>query len=525
MDTIFYNGTIYTQDQAYPTCSAIAVKNGVITALGTDEEVLALATSQTEKIDLHGNFMVPGFVDSHLHFIYDAMVRRTIDLSQTQALEGAIALCKEKAKEAEKRGNWILAGNFNQDDWAEHQLPSRADLDAVSKEVPVVFQRACLHISICNTKALVASGLLEQCPDGVVREQAQNAISNAQPLPDLEELKALILDAAEKAAQAGITEVHTDDFTVLPGTCGQLIIQAYKELAQEERLKVRIYEQCNLETLPELEQFLAAGHRTGETYGFFRIGPLKIITDGSLGAHTAAMRTPYKNAPQTKGMYNYTDEELTRMVQMAQDHDMQMAIHCIGDGALAQTLTALRKAHYENPKPNLRHGIVHCQIMSRQQQDWFQKLNLLAYIQPIFVRYDMHIVEDCVGRELAETSYNWRRFAALGVHQCAGSDCPVEKFDILPNLQYAVTRRDPVSGKAWYPEYALRLEEALRAFTYEGAYAAFSEDVKGSISVGKYADLTVLDRNLFEIPAEEISKAKVVLTMTGGKVTYRAEGQ
>lgn len=206
---------------------------------------------------------------------------------------------------------------------------------------------------------------------------------------------------------------------------------------------------------------------------------------------------------------------------MAQDHGMQMAIHCIGDGALEQTLNALRRAHYENPKANLRHGIVHCQIMSEKQQDWFQKLNLLAYIQPVFVRYDMHIVEDCVGKELEATSYNWRRFAELGVHQCAGSDCPVEKFDILPNLQYAVTRKDPVSGKTWYPEYALTLEEALWTFTYEGAYAGFNEGVRGTISVGKYADLTVLDRNLFEIPAEEISKARVLLTMTGGKVTYR----
>lgn len=523
MDTIFYNGVFYTQDQAYPQCSAAAVKNGVITALGTDEEVLLLAGHATEKIDLHGNFVVPGFIDSHLHLIYDAMVRRTIDLSQTESLAEAVALCREKAAEAEARSSWLLAGNFNQDDWTEHRLPTRADMDAISTKVPVVFQRACLHISVCNTKALEAAGLLEQCPDGIVREQEQNAISQAEPLPDLEELKELILDGADKASEAGITEVHTDDFTVLPGTCGQLIMQAYRELSEAGLLNVRIYEQCNLETLPELKQFLAAGHRTGDDYGFFRIGPLKIIADGSLGVHTAAMRTPYQNAPDTKGIYNYTDEELSQMVSMAQENNMQMAIHCIGDGALEQTLTALRIAHCENPKPNLRHGIVHCQIMSKEQQDWFQKLNLLAYIQPIFVRYDMHIVEDCVGKELAKTSYNWRRFADLGVHQCAGSDCPVEKFDILPNLQYAVTRKDPDSGKSWYPEYALTLEEALRAFTYEGAYAAFSEDVRGSISVGKYADLTVLDRNLFEIPAEEISEAKVVLTMAGGKVTYRAE--
>ncbi|NCE98075.1 amidohydrolase [Emergencia sp. 1XD21-10] len=522
MDTIFYNGTIYTQDQAYPACSAIAVKNGVIAALGSDQEMLALASSRTERIDLAGRFVVPGFIDSHLHFIYDAMVRRTIDLSETKSLSEAMELCRGRVSEISEKGGWLLAGGFNQDDWIEKTMPTRTDLDAISEEVPVVLQRACLHISVCNTKALALSGLLESCPDGIVREQMQNAISEAEPLPDLDELKELIQDAARAAARAGITEVHTDDFTVLPGTCGKLILQAYRELSEAGKLDVRIYEQCNLETLPELKQFLAAGHRTGDDYGFFRIGPLKIITDGSLGAHTAAMLAPYCNAPETCGVLNYTDEKLQEMISLAQEYGMQMAIHCIGDGALEQTLNALRRAHYENPKANLRHGIVHCQIMSEKQQDWFQKLNLLAYIQPIFVRYDMHIVEDCVGEELEATSYNWRRFAELGVHQCAGSDCPVEKFDILPNLQYAVTRKDPVSGKTWYPQYGLTLEEALRAFTYEGAYAGFSEGVRGTISVSKYADLTVLDRNLFEIPAEEISEAKVVLTMTGGKVTYRA---
>ena len=523
MDTIFYNGTIYTQDAAYPSCSAAAIKNGIITALGTDEEVLALADSSTQRIDLGGKFMVPGFIDSHLHLIYDAMVRRTIDLSKTCSLQEAISLCKTKAADAARNGTWLLAGNFNQDDWEEGTLPTRADMDAVSTEIPVVFQRACLHISICNTKALEAAGLLAQCPDGIVREQEQNAISQAEPLPDLQELKELILDGAKQAAKAGITEVHTDDFTVLPGTFGRPVMEAYRQLAEEGKLPIRIYEQCNLETLPELKTFLAEGHRTGDDYGFFKIGPLKIITDGSLGAHTAAMLSPYKNAPDTKGMYNYSDEELEAMVALAQENDMQMAIHCIGDGALEQTLTALRKVHYENPKPNLRHGIVHCQIMSSRQQDWFQKLNLLAYIQPIFVRYDMNIVEDCVGEELAKTSYNWRRFAQMGVHQCAGSDCPVEKFDVLPNIQYAVTRKDPASGKSWYPEHALTLEEALRAFTFEGAYAAFSEGVRGSISIGKYADLTVLDRNLFEIEPERISEAEVVLTMVGGKIAYRKE--
>ncbi len=521
MDTIFYNGNICTLDKAYPVCSAVGIKNGIITALGEGEEVLNLAGEETEKIDLAGAFAAPGFVDSHMHFIFYAMGKRNLDLSHVKSLKEALALCGEKARSAE-RGKWVYGGNFNQDDWIEKRLPTREELDLISKEIPIVMQRACLHISVCNTKALELSGLAKICPDGIVSEQEQNAISEAMPLPTIEELKELILEGAEDVAKAGITEVHTDDFTVIPGDQGELIMEAYRQLSAEGRLKVRIYEQCNLETASQLQSFLDRGHRTGDDYGFFRVGPLKIITDGSMGAHTAAMLKAYRNAPETKGIYNYTDEELETMVSMAQAYGMQTAIHCIGDGALEQALGALRKAHYENPKADLRHGIVHCQIMSKEQQDWFRKLNLLAYIQPVFVRYDMHIVEECVGEELAASSYNWRRFAKLGVHQCGGSDCPVEHFDVLSNIYYAVTRKDPERGKCWHPENGLTALEALRCFTEEGAYASRTEAVKGTLTVGKYADLVVLDKDILAIPPEEIRTTSVLLTMTGGRITYKA---
>lgn len=239
-----------------------------------------------------------------------------------------------------------------------------------------------------------------------------------------------------------------------------------------------------------------------------------------LAAHTAWMLKPYKNDSGTTGIQAESDEKLYTLMKMAHDHGMQIAIHCIGDAALNQALTMYERIQRENPRTDCRHGIVHCQIMDEAQQDRFKKSNILAYIQPIFIKSDMNIVDDCVGEDLARQSYNWRRFEDLGVHQSGGSDCPVEPFDILPNMEYAITRTNPQTGQSWYPENAVTREEALKIFTLEGAYASFSENQKGSLTVGKYADLAVLDRDILAIEAGDIHNTQVLMTMVEGKIVY-----
>lgn len=536
MDTIFYNGKIYTQDKAYPECSALAVKKGVIMAMGTDEEVLKLADVNTEKIDLAGRLMLPGFVDSHLHLLFYAQEASLIDLTETGSLAEVQNLCAEKIEWAKEKGKWVQGIGFNHDYWDVKEIPTRKDLDQVSTEVPITIRRACHHITVCNTKAMEIVGLMNEkqgeteasmgfyadgTPDGILREDTQMAITDALPLPDVEEIKELIVFGCKKAAEQGIVEVHSDDFLLIPGEAGEKVMQAYIELSEAGELPIRMYQQCNLWGYDLLKSFLDAGHRTGDCYGFYKIGPLKIVGDGSLGVHTAAMRKPYLNDPATKGIPDYTDEDLYAMCKLAHDSGMQIATHSIGDGSLQQILDAYERVQTENPRADCRHGVIHCQIMDEEQQDRFKKQNLLAYVQPIFLRADMNIVDDCVGKELAKTSYNWRRYEDLGVHQSGGSDAPVEKFDILPNIEYAVTRTNYETQKSWYPENSVTLEEAIRMFTYEGAYAAFSENERGSLTVGKYADLVVLDKDLFEIPAQDIHTAKVDLTMVEGKIAYR----
>ncbi len=535
MDTILYNGKIYTQDKAYPSCSAIAIKNGVIAAMGSNSEILALSKDNTEKIDLKQRRVLPGFEDSHLHLLFYAIQASAVNLAAARSLEDVKSLCGEKVQWAKQNGKWIQGVSFNQDDWDIKKLPTRHDLDRISTEVPISIRRACYHISVCNTKALEILGLMENIsdeakinmgfnedgtPDGLIKEDLQNIITEAQPLPTKDEIKDLIILGLNHAASKGITQVHSDDFMVLPGDDGETIMNAYKELAAEGKLPIRVYQQCLLWEENSLERFLKRGHKTGDDYGFYRIGPFKIIGDGSLGAHTAYMRKPYLNEPGTCGLARYTDEQLYEICKTAHNNGMQLAIHCIGDASLEQALNALKKLQLDYTRTNCRHGIVHCQIMDNKQHDMFHELNLLAYVQPIFLRCDMNIVDECVGSELAKQSYNWRRYEDTGVHQSGGSDCPVEAFDILPNIEYAVTRTNPDTGKSWYPENKVTLKEAIRIFTYEGAYASFSESIRGSLSVGKYADLVVLDKDIFEVPENQIHNINVDITMVGGKIAY-----
>jgi len=533
--TIFYNGNIYTQDKAYPHCTALAVSGGVIMAMGDDEELLKMADGSTKTIDLKGMMMLPGFSDTHMHLLSYAQKSDMLDLSKAKSFDDIRRICSEDIERAERNGKWILGTRFNQDYWDVKKLPDRRDLDSISTAVPICITRACYHISVCNTKAMEIMGvagdrqettkenigfLSDGTPNGVVKEDSQNLIYMSQPIATIEEIKEMIVRACRDAAAQGITELHTDDMQSVPGVSWELVMKAYQQLAEEDKLPVRIYEQCRLVDTDELKDFLSKGHMTGESHGFFRLGPLKILSDGSLGAHSAAMLEPYKNDPQNNGMLNLRDDELMDLCKMAHDSGMQIAIHCIGDRALQQVLDTFETIQKDNPRADCRHGVIHCQIMSAKQQDRFREMNILAYVQPVFIKSDMNIAEDCVGHELAASSYNWRRYEDLGVHMSGGSDCPVEAFDILPNIEYTVTRATPETDRAWFPENGLTIEEAVRMFTLEAAYASFSENLHGTLTIGKYADLTVIDRDIFAGLASDIHNAKVKLTMTGGKITY-----
>ena len=538
MDRIFFNGQIVTVDPQYPEVSAVAVKNGIVMAVGSDEEVKAMAGPATEMVDLKGAFMCPGLIDSHMHLLLLSNKLRRTDIGVAKTFKECMDIMAKAAEEKKGTNGWAMGIGFNQDDWTDcNEVPTRLDLDKACGDVPAYIERACGHIATLNTKAMELMGMMNEkegespyklryfedgTPNGVLCEDTVRLVEEYFPIPTVPEMKELILMGARYIAAKGLVGVHSDDLNlVVPVKDMPVILQAYKELSEADELPIRVHQQCRMLNLPMIEKFCSE-YKVRTKWGKnFTIGDIKIMGDGSLGAHTAVLRGEYKNAPEDHGIPLHDDEELYAMFRVAHNAGYPIVVHVIGDGAMDQVVNGYELVMNETPKANMRHGIIHCQIMDEAQQDRFVKLNLLAYAQPVFVRYDSQIVDDCVGSELAKTSYNWRRYIDLGVHMSGGSDCPVEDCDPLANLYYAVTRMG-MDGKPWYPENGVTMEEALRMFTIEGAYSAFEEAERGSITIGKYADFTVLDKNIMKNPPEELLNTKVVMTVVNGKTVYEA---
>ena len=536
MDTIFYNGKIYTMEKGWGVQSAVAVQDGIIQRVGQDEEILALKTSETECIDLKGKTMLPGFTDSHMHLLSYGYSLEKVNFYSARSVDDLVELAKAFLAERPYL-TWLQGRGWNQEYWTEVRFPNRYDLDRISCDIPMSFTRACGHIIVCNSKALEVMGVTKDTPDpfggqidrdengeplGIFREAARDIVYNALPDLQVEDIKRMLKNGMDGLVKAGITEVQTDDFEALPPGQYQKVLDAYHQLEEEGGLKVRVFEQCLLASQDLLEKFLSEGHTTGEGTPMFRVGPLKLMADGSLGGRTAYLARPYADDPSTEGIPVFTQEQLDKLVLTAQKAGMMSAVHCIGCGAAEMTMHAIEAAQLACPKPDLRHAIVHCQITDRPLLEKFAKLNVVAHIQPAFVDDDIPIVEARVGKELTQTSYNWKTLQDMGVCIAGGSDSPVIDFSVMNGIYCAVTRQrlngEPEGG--WLPDQKLTAEEAVQAYTVGGAYASYDERVRGTIRNGKYADLVVLDQDIFQIPSEEIKDVKVDMTVLNGKTVY-----
>lgn len=534
---LLINGTVVTMDPSNPKAEAVAVKNGKIIKVGRNHEVLALKNKDTRIIDLKGRLLLPGFNDSHMHLLGYSFFINSIGLMGTKSVEDMIHKVKNEIelKQIEK-GNWVRGRGWNHDYFQEEKrFPNKYDLDKISTKHPIILTRACGHIAIVNSKALEIANINKDTkqieggkfdidgngePLGIFRENAIELINRFIPEPTVEEIKKVLIKGMENANACGITSVQTDDFGLLGAKSYEKIIKAYEELRDEGNMSLRVYEQCLIHDKEVLEGFLHKGYKTGYGDELFKIGPLKLLADGSLGARTAALTVPYNDAKETMGLPVFTQEEMDSIIEKAHNNGMQIAIHGIGDRTMYMAFEAIEKALKEKPRKDHRHGIVHCQITDEILLDKFKELNMIAYIQPIFLDYDWKIVESRVGEDLAKTSYNWKTFVEKGVPIACGSDCPVENFNVLHGIYESVTRKDlegqPRGG--WMPEQRLTVEEAVYGFTMGGAYASFEEDIKGSIEEGKLADMVVLSRNIFEIPEEEIKDVEVEMTIFNGEI-------
>ncbi len=539
MKEIYINGAVFTGDENLKT--AFIVENGVFSYVGNDEGALNQKKNDDKVIDLNGGFVTPGFIDSHMHIINYGHALEICDLiGKTNSIDEVVnALIAFKDEKDIPEGEWITGRGFNQDCFSgEKELPTRHDLDRVSTVHPISITRSCGHCLSVNTKALEMLGIdgslpqpyggqfdLDEngYPTGVFRDAAMDMIQNHFKTPTKADFKRMIEGVVKKLNALGITGAHSDDFCVFDKMDYEDVISAYKELEEEGKLTVRVIEQSQFVRPDDLKGFLEKGYKTGVGTEMFKIGPLKLLGDGSVGARTAFLTGEYADQPGEKGLAIFTQAQLDELIEIAHLADMQIAVHCIGDGVLDMVLSSYERAFKLAPERDHRSGIVHVQLTRKDQLEKMKDMKMHAYVQSAFLDYDAYIVESRVGKELASTSYAFHTLKTLGCHVSNGTDCPVEIPNPLRGIQCAVTRMPLKEDIPPYnPHECMSVSEALNSYTAEGAYASFDENKKGAIREGLFADFAVLDGNPFEVEAKDIHKIKAIKTCLGGKIVYEA---
>ena len=531
MRHIVYNGHLYQHCGQF--VSALLIEDGIIVSAGSDQDILALQTPDTILTDLQGKTGLPGFNDSHLHFFGSAVAFQTVDLYGATSIDTIIERAQRFLSIHPTTGQTLFGRGWNQDYFLDEvRLITRQDLDQISTDFPIVFSRACGHVVSVNSKALDVLGITSQTPqvdggqfdlddqgqpNGIFRENAIGLLSPLQGSLSVEDRITLLRQVSAIANQFGITSVQTNDLTI--GTKdGSILEEAYHRYASDNPT-VRIYHQVSFDDLSDLRERIKQGYHLNEN-DFNRYGPLKIFLDGSLGARTALMRQPYADDPSTVGIQCMSQEVLNDFVSTADSAGVQIAIHAIGDGAMEKVLDAYQNVITSENK--LRHGIVHCQITDMDLLQRFKALDIVAYVQPIFLHYDMHIVKERVGEALASTSYAFGTMEKLGLHVAYGTDSPVEGLNVFQNIHCAINRQDlksyPENG--FYPSEKVDLETAIDDYTISGAYTSFEEDRKGRLLPGYMADLVILDQPLFELDYTLIKDVQVTMTMVNGKIVY-----
>lgn len=537
MRTIYHNAAVYTGK--LPLAQAFLVEDGKFSFVGTNAEALAQLRDGDTSIDLGGAFVCPGFNDSHMHLLNYGQALCIAPLAEHTGSRKQMLDCL--AATPAGRGGWILGRGWNQDYFSDgNRMPTRWELDTVSDTAPICAVRACGHALSVNSKALELLDITADTPqpeggeivmekgvpNGVFLDTAADAVLAAIPAPGKEDIKNMLRSGCKALNAYGVTSIHSDDYSTFPTIPWQEVNEAYRELEEAGELTVRVYEQSNFPDLSDLMEFVEAGNKTGVGSDRFRIGPLKLVGDGALGAHTAFLSRPYADDPSNRGLCLFSQEAFDGLIGYANAHEMQVAIHAIGDACLDRVLQSIEKAQAQHPREDPRHGIVHCQITRPDQLDKIAELGLHVYAQSIFLDYDIHIVEPRVGKALAATSYRWKTLMDKGVTVSNGSDCPVELPKALAGIQCAVTRTDLRGSVPPYLEdEKFTVQQALDSYTQASAYASFEDAVKGQIRPGMLADFVVLGENPFTVAAHSIQDIPVLATFLGGQAVYSRKKQ
>lgn len=544
-DLVLTNGKIITMDDNLPEAAALAVREGRIAALGSAEEIAVYIGDNTRVIDLQGRLAIPGFIESHAHARKLGMMKISLDVSRIRSWEEMVAQVREAAAK-QPPGSWIFGRGWHQEKWENLVVPTvqgfpyHHDLSAAAPDHPVWLRSANGHAAYANAKAMELAGISRETPDppggvivrdehgdaiGVFLENAEDLITAAKAAYDRrrspeairEEEIRMIQQAEAECLRKGITSFQDAGSTFET-------IDLFKELAESGALRVRFWIMIG----DSLERI----RKLGEQYRMINVGgdhfltvrAIKQYIDGALGSRGAWLLAPYSDQPQTSGLNTVPLEELRATAELALAYQLQLCVHAIGDRGNREMLDIYQKVFQDHPEQSgLRWRIEHAQHLDPSDIPRFAELGLIASMQGVHCTSDGPWVPKRIGEERAETgAYVWRKLLEAGAVIANGTDAPVEDVDPLANFYSSVTRRMS-DGRQFYPGQVMTREEALRTYTVNAAYAAFEEDIKGSLIPGKLADITVLSRDIMAVPAEEIPGTEVVYTIVGGEVAYGKE--
>ncbi|MBF8982058.1 amidohydrolase [Lutibacter sp. B2] len=530
-DKLFVNGSFFHENEEI---NFVGVKDGKIIKCGNSKEIDPYYNDADEIVDLKGKAVYPGFTDAHMHLIaYSQKKLYEVMLDDVTSREQLVTRVRNFIKEKNiKAGDWVIGSGWNQDKFDDKKFPDRYLLDEISTVHPIHFIRACYHICVVNSKALAIAkidentispegGRIDQdekgVPTGILRENAMDLVTEIMPgIKEKDKMKELIIKGCQDLDKVGITTVHTDDFPFVEDK--EVLWHVFKDLATNKKLPIRVVLQLRVARVEDIYAYNKMGMKSGYNINNLRIGPIKIISDGSLGSRTAALDHPYEDDQENKGLMLMTENELDKLVYESFTNDFDMSIHAIGDRAMRIILETYERHYDMYRNKGFRPSIIHCQIGTKEILDKFKKLDIIANIQPIFLNTDWDIAQNRIGKERLKYSYCWKKYIDTGILCVGSSDAPIESFNPLYGIYTAVVRKDlkgmPKSG--WMPEEKVEIKEAIDMFTINAAYLSHEEALKGSIEVGKYADFVVLSDDLYKINKDCIKDIRVEKTIVGG---------
>jgi predicted amidohydrolase YtcJ len=531
-DLVLTNGRVVTVDDAVPEAQAIAIKGDRIAAIGSSADIRRYIDASTQVIDLQGQLAIPGFIDGHAHFMGVGEAQLNLNLMSTTSWEQIVAMVAEAVKKA-KPGEWIVGRGWHQEKWTSRPQPSvegfptHASLDAVSPANPVVLTHASGHASFVNAKAMEVSGITKATanprggeilkdtngnPTGLLRETASGLVRRGSG-DEARSRRALEL-ASQEALAKGLTSFQDAGSSFAA-------IDLMKKMIDEGKIGVRLWVMVgepNERAAAQLAKYRTIDYGNGH----LTVRAIKRYMDGALGSRGAWLLSPYSDKADSVGLNTSPLAEIAEAARLAMANDFQLCVHAIGDRANRETLDIFEQAFKANPgKRDLRWRIEHAQHLSAPDVPRFGQLGVIASMQGIHATSDAPFVIERLGAERAdEGAYVWQRLMTSGAVVSNGTDAPVEDLDPIPNYYATVTRKTK-EGRAFYPEQRMSRMEALKSMTFNPAYAAFQEDSRGSLKVGKLADLTVLSKDITAVPEDQIQSARVSYTIVGGKILYK----